>query len=80
MSEVCVVSFYRRIIAGNGLSYLSRIDSIEVGDAVSGKDASIAAIKAFERKHNVTDWQELADRYRFDLSGYVADTPESEAA
>ncbi len=61
------VSFYKRIVREDGRSFLSRLDRIEV-DLAEGNVAETAIIE-FERKHDVDDWRELADRY------WVADAP-----
>ncbi len=63
MPEAHLVSFYRRIV-GDGLRHLTRIDQIEVPTTPAGQDTASAAIAKFERKHDVDDWRELADRYR----------------
>ena len=62
MPDARGVSFYKRIVGEDGRSFLSRLDRIEV-DLTEG-DVVEAAIIEFERKHDVDDWRELADRYR----------------
>ena len=62
MPDARGVSFYKRIVGEDGRSFLSRIDRIEV----AGSDLVDTAIAEFERKHDVDDWRQLADRYRVD--------------
>ena len=62
MPDARGVSFYKRIVGDDGRSFLSRLDRIEV-DLTEG-DVVETAITEFERKHDVDDWRELADRYR----------------
>ena len=62
MPDARGVSFYKRIVGDDGRSFLSRLDRIEV-DLTEG-DVVNTAITEFERKHDVDDWRELADRYR----------------
>ena len=62
LKPVTGVSFFKRIVGEDGRSFLSRLDRIEVDLA----DLNVAetAITEFERKHDVDDWRQLADRYR----------------
>ncbi len=62
MAEARGVSFYKRIVGEDGRSFLSRLDRIEVH--LTELDIVDTAITEFERKHDVDDWRELADRYR----------------
>ena len=54
------VTFYKRIVGEDGRSFITRIDRIE--EAGSGDVDT--AIAEFERKYDVDDWRQLADRYR----------------
>ena len=56
------VSFYKRVVGEDGRSYLSRLDRIEVD--LTESEVVDTAIAEFERKHDVDDWRQLADRYR----------------
>ncbi len=62
LKPVTGVSFFKRIVGEDGRSFLSRLDRIDVDFAEV--DVVEAAITEFERKHDVDDWRELADRYR----------------
>ncbi len=62
MPDARGVSFYKRIVGDDGRSFLSRLDRIEVD--LTESDVVETAITEFERKHDIDDWRELADRYR----------------
>ena len=62
MPDARGVSFYKRIVGDDGRSFLSRLDRIEVD--LTELDVVETAITEFERKHDIDDWRELADRYR----------------
>ncbi len=62
MPDARGVSFYKRIVGDDGRSFLSRLDRIEVD--LTEQDIVDTAITEFERKHDIDDWRELADRYR----------------
>ena len=62
MPEARGVSFFKRIVREDGQSFLSRLDRIDVD--ITEFDVVETAITEFERKHDVDDWHQLADRYR----------------
>jgi hypothetical protein len=66
--------FFRTMVNDRGDCYRCLIDTVEIENAPSLDDALSAALRAFERKHQLSAWNHLAHGYEtHEISGKGCD-------